>query len=166
QFVPLMPFIETRFKMEFDIRPTGADEQLVAFGLTTFGSFGYMFNGFKNFQWWNKSLALPDGLVVNEWNHIRIEYNWSIPGVSYSVWIDDVHQITQAAGFTILACDAIGRRGTLIQGKFDLKKMIMYQGTPAAPTVFIDVPLDVNACVVEPAAIQGTTFNMDLPSCP
>jgi len=165
-FDTFFPLVATRFRMEFDIRPTGADTQLVVYGYTGFGSFFYGFNHRHSFQWWSNTLALPDGIVLNEWNHVAVEYDWSIPGGSYSVWIDGVFQITQAGPFVTWVWDEIGRRGTLIAGEFDIKNAKLWDGTPASENLLIDVPLTVNACAVEPPSIKGTTFNMDLPSCP
>lgn len=165
-FNDIAPLVATRFKMEFDIRPTGADTQLVCFGYTGFGSFGYMFNDRHNFQWWNQTFFLPDGLVLDEWNHVTIEYDWSIPGASYSIWIDGILQITQGGSFVTWVWDEIGRRGSLIAGQFDLKRARLWDGTPGAPNLLVDVPLVDDACAVVPLTLKGTTFNMDLSSCP
>jgi hypothetical protein len=165
-FNTFFPLVATRFKMEFEIRRTGADTQLVAFGYTGFGSFFYGFNDHHNFQWWNQTFFLPDGLVLVDWNHVRIEYDWSIPGGSYSIWIDDVLQITQAGTFATWVWDEIGRRGNLIAGSFDIKNVKLWDGTPGSPNLLIDVPLTGDACAVAPPTIKGTTFNMMLPSCP
>jgi hypothetical protein len=165
-FNTFFPLVATRFKMEFDIRRTGADTQLVAFGYTGFGSFFYGFNDHHNFQWWNQTFFLPDGLVLVDWNHVRIEYDWSIPGGSYSIWIDDVLQITQAGAFVTWVWDEIGRRGNIIAGAFDIKNAKLWDGTPGSPNLLIDVPLTGDACAVVPPTIKGTTFNMMLPSCP
>lgn len=160
------PLVATRFKCEFEIRPTGADTQLVCFGYTGFGSFGYMFNGRHNFQWWNNNIFLPVGLILNEWNTVRVEYDWSIPGANYSIWINGVLEATQAGGFVTWVWDEIGRRGSLIAGEFDLKQAKLWDGTPVSPNLLVDVPLDIDACAVVPPTIKGTTFNMDLASCP
>jgi hypothetical protein len=165
-FDTFFPLVATRFKMEFEIRPTGSDTQLVAFGYTGFGSFGYMFGNRKGFQWWNQTFILPVGLILNQWNTVRIEYDWSIPGAAYSFWINGAFELTQAGAFATWVWDEIGRRGTQIAGEFDLKQAKMWDGTPAAPNLLIDVPLDINACSSVPPTIKGTTFNMDLVSCP
>jgi hypothetical protein len=152
--------------MEFDIRPTGADSSLVAHGTSFFTGLFYGFNNRKSFKWWSQTLQLPDGLVLNEWNHVEVEYDWSIPGGSYTVWIDGIFQVTKPGVFITWVCNQFGRRGTTVEGEFDMKNVKLWDGTPGAPNLLVDVPLDLDACAVVPIGTKGTTFNMMLPSCP
>ncbi|GAH92101.1 unnamed protein product, partial [marine sediment metagenome] len=100
------------------------------------------------------------------WNEIRLEYNWSIPGATFEAWVNGSKAGSLASAPQLLPMDNIGWLNGIGPGDFDLRNFKLTDGTPVVPRVFIDLPLEINACDLGVDAQKGTTHNMDLPSCP
>jgi len=166
KFTTWFPNGTTRFLWEYDIRPTAPVSNIAIRGDSTNGAFFMGHATFDNAVWWNRSVSLSPGLVVGVWQSVRMEHDWTIPGDFYTVWIDGVQQGQNAGTFTSSWFDEIGKVGANFRGVFDVRNLKHTTGTPAAPNIILDIPLDIDACPVVGLPIKGTTFNMDLPSCP
>lgn len=154
-----------RFKAEWEVRPH-VDADTSCFVYTGFTSFWSGHSGIGSVRWWNIIINIVPNLVLDEWNQVRMEFNWSIPGSTYTVWINDVLAGSTGAGVRILPMDNIGSVNGFGPGIFDLRNFKLTDGNPIVPRTFIDLPLLVDACDLGVDAQKGTTHNMALPSCP
>lgn len=161
-----LPYQTGAFQTVFEIMPT-ADEQMVIGGLKRFGSNFWGFDNLSGMRWWNQPFVMTQPLQIGVWQTVRIERDWTLPGAfRYAVFINDVLTLDTTGSGTISPWDEMGRRGTTFEGAFSVRNLKQYSGSVGAPVLTIDLPLTENACNLADPTLSGTTFNMDLPSCP
>jgi len=160
------PYQNGPFLVEFELRPF-ANEQIVVGGLKRFAASYFGFNDQNTMTWWNQPFTLSSPLTLGVWQSVRFERDWSIPGSNlYACFIDGDQRVSQVGSTTISPYDELGRRGTSIEGQFDLRNLKQWTGSFASPVLTVDLPLIDNACDLVNPTQKGTTFDMDLPSCP
>lgn len=154
-----------RFMLEFDIYLYDLDEMALLGPL--FSSSKYVRFKYDGMSWRSSLVLFSPTLPLNEWMTIRIEWNWDSPTSKWKVFKDDVLIGTNTTqGASGLRFNQMGRRGSIIQGVFDMRNLHWEDTDPAAPEVLWSCLLQDDACDTGPKLLKGTTFNMALPSCP
>lgn len=154
-----------RFMLEFDIKLYDTGECVVLGPL--FSSSKYVRFQQSSMSWRSSLITFSPILPLEEWMTIRVEFNWVFPTEKWKVYKDDVligENDTQGASG--LQFNQMGRRGSIIQGVFDMRNLHYEDTDPAAPEVLLSTLLISDACDSGPKALKGTTVIMDLPSCP
>lgn len=155
------------WEIEADLYLRDADQNFL---LSNTGSGASYVRLHQNKFWWgNAPVVLNPVYPLDEWFHLRATRDWDFAGNYVRVWVNAV-----LVGFVQTAnlSKAFNRLGAFfnnpntIWGNFDMKNLLLREGGPSSPVTRLDMPLLVNACDIGPASIKGTTFNMDLPSCP
>lgn len=152
-------------RVEFDIHPIN-DIDLAVTSLRRFQSFSGGFAGLNTFRWWNRTVNLNPTLTLGAWQHVEAEWNWSVPGAEWRVWIDGQLAGQQPETAQNNPFDNIGWNEGNGPGEFKLRNFKQFSGSAAAPILDVDLPLTLNACDGGIGMQKGTTFNMDVPSCP
>ena len=154
-----------RIELTFDVwlRDTG---ELALLG-PLFSSSKYVMFRPGGIAWRSSAVVWSPDLPFGEWLSIRAEFNWQDPGTNWKVYSNDVLLGTNPIhGASGLRFNQLGRRGSIIQGNFQLKNLVLKDTDPAAPRIMWDCLLQVDACDTGEKTLKGTTFNMDLASCP
>lgn len=163
-FIPRSDSSGTRWKIEFEIRPHG-NSLLVVLGNVDFSTTVFGFEGI-NIRWHDERTSMGSALPLDVWTTVRFEHGFDADDNTYRVFWDDVPKGTRVENADSKKFSAIGVRKTTIEGEFDLRNLLFTITDGITETVLMDLPLTVNACDEGPKAMIGTTFNMDLPSCP
>jgi len=119
------------------------------------------------FQWRSTSVPLSPLIPLSEWGTFRAEFDWSVSGLAWKCWWNDVLIGTTAAAFQhALVFNQMGRRGATYVGDYDCRKLTLQDTDPAAPRLLLSTELQNDACDIGPSGLKGTTEGMTLPSCP
>ena len=159
------PVTSARWRFEFDINrhsPTG--EVTVA----SHNGVAQTWMGFtaQNIRWWGDLTPMDDPLPIDDWIHIDYDYQWLAVNNTARVFHDGILKGTSVQTHNVVTWNTFGKSMNAYKGVFDIRNFLVLDGGVASPTVTADYPFSVNACDVGPDLHGGTTFNMDLPSCP
>lgn len=101
--------------------------------------------------------------------NLKVEFEWSKGlQLTYTTWIDDIEVAQVTTNRQSFNIDQLGKRnqlGSAVFGHFDMWNLLFIRGTFAVPIVELDMVLDQDACDAGPMQNDGTTINMNLPSC-
>lgn len=118
-------------------------------------------------RWHNRAVAFPSNLNLEQWYHVDFRYNWDAADGLYRVSIDGGPDETNAGTNSDVDFDRYAKRGAQLPlADCDLKNVLLEDGTDVSSIVLLDQKLQINACDDGPDSRDGTTFDMDLPSCP
>ncbi|GAH92092.1 unnamed protein product, partial [marine sediment metagenome] len=118
-----------RWKAEWEVRPR-VNAEMPAFVFTGFTSFFSGHDNIADVRWWNKIIPVSPNLVLDVWNEIRLEYNWSIPGATFEAWVNGSKAGSLASAPQLLPMDNIGWLNGIGPGDFDLRNFKLTDGTP------------------------------------
>ena len=162
------PFFGWPSKIECDVRFRSLN-RAIFLGHNTGGSYSFYIH---NNRWhFSGNNALINPLpALDTWLHMEFERGWRNPASgARNLRFDDVLVSSfQGANFAVQA-NRIGGNIPVpptMWADMDLRNLTIDNGDVNNPNLILDMPLVDNACDVGPFAFKGTTFNMDLPSCP
>ncbi|GAH14508.1 unnamed protein product, partial [marine sediment metagenome] len=123
----------------------------------------------NHLYWGNNRFPLSPTYPLNQWFHLKVTFDWDFAGNFVRCWIDGgiagfEQQPNLSKSFNRLGVYTFPVPNRF--GDFDMKNLTMMEGGPSSPIVRLDMPMEINACSLDPLLIKGTTFNMSLPSCP
>lgn len=133
------------------------------------GTGGFLGMDGEEFIFGNLRLATSWTPTVNTWFKWRLEFEQPLQ-LKYKLFIDDIEVMDRTTNrqhlqFNRLGVYKHGVSGT-IWANMDMRELKFWSGDSPSTDVELDMPCDDDACDVGPDENHGTTFEMELPSCP